>query len=126
MDIASLCVGITFFATPHRGSGALSKQEFSHAIRDNMHLKWELGSFLRSELSHENHKLELLNHAFGSRALGIPIWNYIETIPSELKVLADADGEVPTKVKMNIVDAQSAEITGGGLQNSLIEVEEVS
>ena len=119
-----MCIGITFFATPHRGSGILSKQEFSRAVQDSLHLKWEMSSVLRSEVSRENQKLELLNHEFGSRALGIPIWNYIETIESQLKVLTDSDGEMLTKVKMRVVDAQSAEISNG-LMNSLMEVEEV-
>ena len=124
-DLASLCVGITFFATPHRGSSVLSRPEFSRAIQDNLHLKWEMSDLLKSELSLGNHQLELLNHAFGSHALGIPIWNYIETLETQLKVLMELeDGESLTKLKLRVVDPQSAEISTG-LMNSLMEVEEV-
>ena len=125
-DLAALCVGITFFATPHRGSSILSKQEFSRAIQDTLNLKWEMSELLRSQLSLEHPKLELLNHMFGSHALGIPIWNYVETLESRLDVLTEsANGQALAEVEMKIVDPQSAEISFG-LMNALMEAEEAS
>lgn len=121
-DLLSVCIGVIFFSTPHKGSSVLSKDEFSKAIQKKLDLKFEMSELLRSQLSHENSKLELLSHSFGSRALGIPIWNYLETLESPLKVLTDS--EMLTNIKRRVVDIQSAEMRKGPM-SSLIEAEEV-
>ena len=124
IDLLSVCISVIFFSTPHRGSSVLSKDEFSKAIQKKLDLKFEMSESLRAQFSHENPKLDLLNHDFGSRALGIPIWNYIETLESPLKVLTDSGGEMLTNIKLRIVDTQSAEMRKGPM-SSLIETEEV-
>jgi hypothetical protein len=122
--LLSVCIGITFFAVPHRGSSVLHKHEFSRAVQKRLDLKFEMSKVLRSQFSIEHEKLIHLNNSFGAQALGIPVWNYIETVESRLKVLTDSDGEQLTNVNLKVVDAQSSEIRTGSM-SSLLEADEV-
>ena len=109
-NLAAVCIGITFFATPHHGSNVLSRSAFAQAVKNRLKLKWEMSEALMDEMSVQNHALEFLNHKFASISLGIKIWNYFESRETDLKVLTagDVGGENLTTVSMSIVDPSSA------------------
>ena len=112
-NLAAVCIGISFFATPHHGSNVLSKPAFASAIKDRLKLKWEMSEVLMSELSVQNDNLKFLNHRFASVSLGIKIWNHYESRETDLKVLTTGDigGENLTTVSMFIVDPSSARMS---------------
>ena len=112
-NLAAVCIGISFFATPHHGSNVLSRSAFALAVKDRLKLKWEMSEVLMSELSVQNDNLKFLNHKFASVSLGIKIWNYFESRETDLKVLTagDVGGENLTTVSMFIVDPSSARMS---------------
>ena len=112
-SLASVCIGMTFFATPHHGSGVLSGPEFGKAVKIRLGLKWDMSNHLSSQFAVRNQYLELLNHRFGAASLGIKIWNYYETCDTQLKVLTSGDneGENLTKINLCVVDQPSAKMS---------------
>lgn len=120
-DIAAVCMGITFFATPHHGSSVLSEPEYVQTVQDHLDLKWEMSENLRHDFLLRNTDLETLNYKFAVRVAGIKIYSYVESSDTNLVVLStnDTEGETLTTVKLNIVDSRS-----GKLSTSEVPVED--
>ena len=123
VNLAAICLGITFFSTPHHGSRVLAGLEFATPIKNKLNLKFEMSEYLLGQFALQNSHLELLNHKFAAASLGIKIWNYYETRDTQLKVLVSEEGggEVQTKVNLLVVDEKSAVMT---TTDVLIEEEE--
>ena len=119
-DIATICLGVTFFASPHHGSSVLSDPEFVETVRENLGLKWDMSENLRHDLSLRNPDLEILNYKFAVRAVGMKIYCYVETSDTDLAVLStdNVGGEVLTNVRLCVVDSRS-----GKLSTSVIPIE---
>ena len=122
-SLASVSLGIVFFATPHHGSSVLSKAEFTQAVKNVLNLKFEMSEELQEQFSVENLDLAMLNHKFGAVSLGIKIWNVVEKVETLLQVLTavDASGESLTTVKLCVVDSRSSRTSTADV---LIEEEE--
>ena len=64
---------------------------YANAIKNKLHLKFEMSEYLRSQFDLQNPELETLNYQFSAASLGLRIWNYIETRDSRLGVLTSDD-----------------------------------
>lgn len=120
-DIASFCLAVTFFASPHHGSSVLSEAEYVQTVRDHLELKWEMSETLRHDLTLRNTDLETLNYKFAVRVVGVKIYSYVESTDTTLAVLStnDIGGETLTDIKLCIVDSRS-----GKLSTSEVPVED--
>ena len=137
-SLATLCIGVAFFgmslnlpicelysfvesqATPHHGSNVLSKVEYVRSIQKHLCLKWEMPPRLRQDFSLKSSYLEGLNDIFVNAAVGVKIYNYIETQETQLEVLTtlattDAEGEHLISVSLTVVDRQSARLSTADL-----------
>ncbi|MCJ1293387.1 hypothetical protein MMC34_004941 [Xylographa carneopallida] len=123
-SLASICIGIVFFGTPHHGSRVFSQLEFARPVKNKLNLKFEMSEHLQADFALDNPDLEAGNHRFGAASLGIKIWNFIETRDTQLKVLVgeETGGEYLTKVNLLLVDDRSATMTTSDV---LIEEEEI-
>ena len=124
IDIAGMCLGVTFFATPHHGSSVLSEPEYIQTVQDQLGLKWEMSETLRRDFSLRNRNLESLNYKFAVKSFGVKIYSYVESIDTDLKVLStnDAEGENLTNVRFCIVDSRAGQL---GTPEIPVEDEEV-
>ncbi|KAL9616697.1 MAG: hypothetical protein Q9160_008450 [Pyrenula sp. 1 TL-2023] len=85
-NIASQCFGLTFFATPHRGSSYLASAEFSESIFDVMNLRWQVPSKLRKSLS-VNHQDQLrIANLFRPISTELKIFSFFEAVDTELLI----------------------------------------
>ena len=111
-DLAAVCLGVTFFSTPHHGSRVLSEPEFGRTVKDQLELKWELSSSLRDDFTLRNQELEKLNYKFAVGVVGAKIYNFVETVDTPLLVLSanDSTGETLTTVHQCIVDSRSGKL----------------
>ncbi|MCJ1421829.1 hypothetical protein MMC32_008196 [Xylographa parallela] len=123
-SLASICIGIVFFGTPHHGSRVFSQLEFARPVKNKLNLKFEMSEHLQADFALDNPDLEAGNHRFGAASLGIKVWNFIETRDTQLKVLVgeETGGEYLAKVNLLIVDDRSATMTTSDV---LIEEEEI-
>ncbi|TEY81838.1 hypothetical protein BOTCAL_0031g00300 [Botryotinia calthae] len=78
------CYGITFFATPHRGSSYLSHPEFSGSIRTIMGLSRELPTSITKQLELDHYSLKQIGKDFKALATEFKVWTFFETIDSNL------------------------------------------
>ncbi|KAM0142996.1 hypothetical protein ACHAO1_000830 [Botrytis cinerea] len=78
------CYGITFFATPHRGSSYLSHPGFSGSIRTIMGLSRELPTSITKQLELDHHSLKQIGKDFKALATEFKVWTFFETIDSNL------------------------------------------
>lgn len=120
-DIAAICLGVTFFATPHHGSSVLYDPEYVKAVQNKLGLKWEMSDRLRQCFLLRNPDLKNLNYNFAVSVVGVKIWSYVETNDTGLMVLStDASGlESSTVVKLCVIDGRS-----GKLGTSDVPIEE--
>ncbi|KAK4697238.1 hypothetical protein P7C71_g809, partial [Lecanoromycetidae sp. Uapishka_2] len=111
-DISAICLGVTFFATPHHGSSVLFEPQYVQAVRSKLGLKWEMSDRLRQDFLLRNADLENLNYNFAVSVSGVKIWSYVEANDTELTVLStDASGsESSTVIKLCIVDGRSGKL----------------
>ncbi len=112
-DVAAVCLGVTFFASPHHGSSVLSEPEYVQTVREHLGLKWEMSETLRHDLSLRNNDLETLNHKFGIRVVGVKIYSYVESSDSNLVVLStnEVGGETLTNIRLCVVDSRSGKLS---------------
>lgn len=113
INLAAVCIGVAFFATPHNGSNVLSGHEYVHAIKECLGLKWEMSARLRQDFSLKNSFLEKLNYLFTDAAFGVKVYSYYETRETDLEVLVtgDTEGETLTNVSLCVVDDRSARLS---------------
>ena len=78
------CFGVSFFATPHRGSSYLSMPEFSNSIEHIMHLSRPLPEKIARQLKLDYHLLRQLGSDFKALSAELKIWTFFETIDSDL------------------------------------------
>ena len=120
-DIPAVCLGVTFFSTPHHGSSVLSRPEYVQAVQKNLKLKFEMSHKLRHEFRLDNPDLELLNWNFALGVAGVKIYSYIETKDTALEVMStnELGLEAMTTVKLCIVGSRS-----GKLGTSAVPIED--
>ncbi|KAK3316339.1 hypothetical protein B0H66DRAFT_604635 [Apodospora peruviana] len=78
------CHGITFFATPHRGSSYLSMRSLRESIRKLLHLRRPLPRSLANELRINNEPLIAMHNEFLGISSELRIWTFYETMDSPL------------------------------------------
>lgn len=78
------CYGVTFFATPHRGSSYLSIGEFDRSIQQLLHLSVPLEDTLKAELKPDDTMLLKLDDRFKELASEFQVWSFHETEDSIL------------------------------------------
>ena len=112
-DIAALCLGVTFFATPHHGSSILSEPEYVQTVQDHLGLKWGMSQRLRYEFLLRNADLETLNYRFAVSMVGVKIYSYVEGMDTDLTVLSTDDTgiETLTVIPLCIVDSRSGKLS---------------
>ena len=111
-DITDICLGVVFFATPHHGSKVLEGPEFTKTVKDTLNLKWEMSQHLREEFDLDNPSLEALNHQFAKSIIGAKIFNFVETVDTDLAVLytSESAGEEMMTVRQCFVDARRGKL----------------
>lgn len=80
------CHGVTFFATPHRGSKYLAAKDYRPSIQRLLELKEPLPSTLMGEmlLDHGDSGLLRIDSNFRELASEIRIWSFYEALDSKL------------------------------------------
>ena len=112
-DIAALCLGVTFFATPHHGSSILSEPEYVQTVQDHLDLKWAMSGHLRQDFLLRNADLETINSKFAVSIVGAKVHSYVEGMDTDLTVLSTDDTgiETLTVIALCIVDSRSAKLS---------------
>lgn len=112
-DIAALCLGVTFFATPHYGSSILSGPEYVKTVQKNLVLKWEMSQHLRHQFLLRNTDLKTLNYKFAVSIGGVKVISYIENMDTNLTVLSTNHTGVEslTTIRLFIVDSRSGKLS---------------
>lgn len=101
------CHGVTFFATPHRGSSYLSGGEFTASIRALLGLSAPLPARLLNELRLEDPTLLRMHEDFKTLASEMKIWSFYETGDSLISGRG-APGSKGIPFKAPIVSMRSA------------------
>ncbi|KAJ9151412.1 Protein SERAC1 [Pleurostoma richardsiae] len=78
------CHGVTFFATPHRGSSYMSMTNLRESIRLLMHLQHPLPMSIADDLRLGESTLLKMHEDFAAIASDMRIWTFYETIDSLL------------------------------------------
>ncbi|KAG8169743.1 hypothetical protein KVR01_000488 [Diaporthe batatas] len=78
------CHGITFFATPHRGSSYMSMRHLSESIQGLLHLQRPLPPSLVNEIRVSNKNLIKMHDEFTDVVSEMRVWSFYETIDSLL------------------------------------------
>ncbi|KAF6820665.1 ankyrin repeat protein [Colletotrichum plurivorum] len=78
------CHGITFFATPHRGSSYLSMNNLENSIQRLLRLQRPFPRSITKELRVGHKPLLRLHDEFSTIASELRIWTFYETIDSQL------------------------------------------
>ncbi|KAI0201194.1 hypothetical protein F4808DRAFT_425606 [Astrocystis sublimbata] len=85
------CHGITFFATPHRGSSYLSMPHLRESIQQLLFLEKPLPRSITDELRLGYRPLLKLHEAFTDIASELRLWTFYETVDSQLSGLGMND-----------------------------------
>ncbi|KAI0393446.1 hypothetical protein F5Y17DRAFT_432425 [Xylariaceae sp. FL0594] len=85
------CHGITFFATPHRGSSYLSMPGLRMSIQNLLFLEKPLPRSITDELRLGCKPLMRLHDKFTEISSDIRIWTFYETVDSQLSGLANTE-----------------------------------
>ncbi|KAI1751573.1 hypothetical protein F4782DRAFT_540841 [Xylaria castorea] len=85
------CHGITFFATPHRGSSYLSMPNLRESIQHLLFLERPLPRSITDELRLGYRPLLKLHDAFTDIASELRLWTFYETVDSQLSGLGIND-----------------------------------
>ncbi|KAI0398943.1 hypothetical protein F4802DRAFT_591488 [Xylaria palmicola] len=85
------CHGITFFATPHRGSSYLSMPNLRESIQHLLFLERPLPRSITDELRLGYKPLLKLHDAFTDSASELRLWTFYETVDSQLSGLGSND-----------------------------------
>ena len=110
-NIAAVCLGITFFATPHQGSSVLSEPEYVQTVQTHLGLKWEMSETLRNDFTLRNNDLENLTNKFALNAVGLKIYSYVEISDTWLMVPTnDTSGETLIPIRECVVDSRSGKL----------------
>lgn len=124
---AALCLGITFFATPHHGSSVLSKAEYVQNVQTQLGLKWEMSETLRNDFTLRNTDLDNLNNKFALNVVGLKVYSYVEISDTILMVPTnDTSGETLIPVRECIVDSRSGKLSTSELPYEDEEVIQLS
>lgn len=83
-SIIENCYGISFFATPHRGSSHLSNGDFKTRIEKLLYLSDSLPPRLMDELKLDHEPLLKIDENFRHLASELQIWTFYETEDSNL------------------------------------------
>ena len=78
------CHGLTFFATPHRGSSYMSMPNLRESIQTLLHLQRPLPRSIARDLRLGNKDLLKIHDEFTNIASEMRIWTFYETIDSQL------------------------------------------
>ncbi|KAF3761836.1 hypothetical protein M406DRAFT_265907 [Cryphonectria parasitica EP155] len=78
------CHGISFFATPHRGSSYMSMPHLSESIQSLLCLRRPLPRSIARDLRVNNKDLLKMHEGFADIASEMRIWTFYETIDSQL------------------------------------------
>ncbi|KAI0968657.1 hypothetical protein F4678DRAFT_474398 [Xylaria arbuscula] len=85
------CYGITFFATPHRGSSYLSMPHLRESIQHLLFLERPLPRSITNELRIGYKPLLKLHDKFKDIASELRVWTFYETVDSQLSGLGSYD-----------------------------------
>ncbi|ROW03396.1 hypothetical protein VSDG_01204 [Cytospora chrysosperma] len=101
------CHGVTFFATPHRGSSYMAMRHLSESIQLLLHLQRPLPSTLAHDVRVGNKSLLKMHDDFTDIASEMRLWTFYETIDSEL---SGSGSGIATEVQFSapIVSIKSA------------------
>ncbi|ROV94143.1 hypothetical protein VPNG_09365 [Cytospora leucostoma] len=83
-EILLNCHGVTFFATPHRGSSHMSRRHLSESIQRLLHLQRPLPKTLAQVVRVGSKDLLKMHDEFTDIASEMRLWTFYETIDSEL------------------------------------------
>ncbi|KAI9782817.1 MAG: hypothetical protein M1839_004568 [Geoglossum umbratile] len=78
------CFGISFFATPHKGSSYLSSPAFTTSIQEAMHLRKPLPKSLQRHFEVNDSLLRSISSDFRLLAGDLKIWTFYETQDTDL------------------------------------------
>ncbi|KAF9876813.1 hypothetical protein CkaCkLH20_05659 [Colletotrichum karsti] len=78
------CHGVTFFATPHRGSSYLSMRNLENSIQRLLRLQRPLPQSISNELRLGHKPMLKMHDKFATIAAELKIWSFYETIDSQL------------------------------------------
>ncbi|KAK7740988.1 hypothetical protein SLS53_005051 [Cytospora paraplurivora] len=93
------CYGVTFFATPHRGSSHLSNRHFTTRVQQLLELSVPLTPRLMDELRLDHPTLLQIDESFKQLASELQIWTFYETEDSDLSGEGVAGrSDIPFKV----------------------------
>lgn len=101
------CYGVTFFATPHRGSSYLSIIDFSMSIQQLLHLAVPLTPKLRAELRLDHPPLLKIDDDFKQLSSEFHVWSFHETEDSGLSRIGFA-GPTDIPFKAPVTSMRSA------------------
>ncbi|KAI1149498.1 hypothetical protein F4825DRAFT_430173 [Nemania diffusa] len=85
------CHGITFFATPHRGSSYLSMPNLRESIQELLFLEKPLPRSITDKLRLGHKPLLKLHDKFTDIASELRLWTFYETVDSQLSGLGGSD-----------------------------------
>ncbi|KAK3682502.1 hypothetical protein B0T22DRAFT_385937 [Podospora appendiculata] len=83
-EIMYNCHGVSFFATPHRGSSYMSMKNLRESIRQLLHLQRPLPESLVRELRVNNSTLATIHEDFVDIMSELRVWTFYETLDSQL------------------------------------------
>lgn len=101
------CYGVTFFATPHRGSSYLSISDFGTSIQQLLHLSAPLTPRQRAELKLDHPPLLKIDDDFKQLSSEFQVWSFHETEDSSLSRVGMA-GPTDIPFKAPITSMRSA------------------
>ncbi|KAK3332088.1 hypothetical protein B0T19DRAFT_414710 [Cercophora scortea] len=83
-EIMYNCHGVSFFATPHRGSSYMSMKNLRESIRQLLHLQRPIPESLARELRVNNSTLATIHEDFVDIMSELRVWTFYETLDSQL------------------------------------------
>ncbi|OTB01723.1 hypothetical protein M426DRAFT_211229 [Hypoxylon sp. CI-4A] len=107
------CHGISFFATPHRGSSYMSMPHLRESIQHLLYLQAPLPRSIARELRLGNKSLLQMHDLFMDMASEMRLWTFYETIDSQLSGLGSSDfdevhfGAPLTSIKSGLIGSRS-------------------
>ncbi|KAI0157951.1 hypothetical protein GGR52DRAFT_582787 [Hypoxylon sp. FL1284] len=107
------CHGISFFATPHRGSSYMSMPHLRESIQHLLYLQRPLPRSIARELRLGNKSLLRMHDQFMDIASELRVWTFYETVDSQLSGLGGSDFDevhfsAPlTSIKSGLVGSRS-------------------